>query len=585
MLNFKLKPNAINKNSVTPMEDYLRSLGIQEVNEFMHMPSRKYELCGGKLDNAVELVYSLRNCFNNNKKFFLVVDCDTDGFTSSAIFYNYFKYRYPNSDIQWVLHEEKQHGIELDKINPDADVIIVPDAGSNQFKEISVLSQQNKIVLVMDHHQVECQFVVPNAVIVNNQTSEQFENKALSGAGVVFKIVQLFDKLFYQDEYASNFYDLAALGIIADCMDSTTLDNNYIIYRGLQHIKNKMFQALIDKQSFQIPNGKPTKTDVAFYIAPLINGTIRMGDMETKEKLFRGFIETPAQEWYEHTWRGVTNNEDAYHHAARLAYNVKNDQNKCKMDCLEFLKKRIETQGLDKNKIIAVITKDDDAIQVPKTITGLVAMELLKLYGKPSLVLRPTVSENGTLIYSGSGRSNSFEELPSFLNFVKEQEESVFAQGHACAFGCSVKADEFDSFIQACNDKLSHIDFSADTIYVDSIFDYKEPLNYKMIEQFAQYKHIYGNKIPEPLLVLKSEINTSNIRIMGAQGNSIRIDIKGIPCIKFKDKELIEKIQNCDKVKVTIIGKPALNEYKGIQSSQIMITNIDIEPITGGGLF
>ena len=586
MLNFKLKANAIDVNSATPIVDYLKTLGITETDEFINYAKPTSEICGAKLTNAAKMTYKLKECFETDKKFFLIVDCDTDGFTSSAIFYNYFKYRYPDSHIEWMLHEEKQHGIEMDKIPDDAEVIIVPDAGSNQIDELTTLNSQGRTVLVMDHHQVEIPDInLSDVIIVNNQTSADFNNKSLSGAGVVFKIIQLYDKLFFADNWSNKFYDLAALGIIADCMDSRTLDNNYIIKRGLGNINNKMFLALIDKQAYQIPSGTPNKIDVAYYIAPLINGTIRMGTMEEKEKLFRGFIETPLQDWYEHTWRGVTNTEDAYHHAARIAYNVKNEQNKQKMKCLEFLQKRIEEQGLNNNKIIAVITYDTDEVVVPKTITGLVAMELLKLYGKPSLVLRPTTDKDGTVTYTGSGRSNNFEELPSFLNFVRDQEESVFAQGHACAFGCSVKADEFDSFIQACNDKLSHIDFAADTIYVDACFDTNTRINHILLTEFASNANVYGNQIPEPLIAIEGEISGSDIRTMGTKGNSVRIDIKNIPCIKFKDDELVKHIQNLKRAKVTVIGKPVLNEYMGIVKTQLSIQHIDLEPLNSGGLF
>lgn len=584
MLHFKLKPNAISPQSTTPMEDYLHSLGIENIDEFLRFPTPSSELCGGLLTNGAPMAYKLKECFENKKNIFLVVDCDTDGFTSSAIFYNYFRHRYPEVQINWMLHEEKQHGIEMDKIPTDTEVIIVPDAGSNQIEELTELNKRGVICLVMDHHQVDSLVdYLENVIVVNNQVSKDFNNKALSGAGVVLKIVQLYDKLFFSDSYANTFYDLAALGIIADCMDSRTLDNNFIIRRGLANINNKMFRALIDKQSHYIEDGKPNKMDVAFYIAPLINGTIRMGSMEDKEKLFRGFIETPAQEIYEHTWRGVTNNEDAYHHAARIAYNVKNEQNRLKMKCLEFLCKRIEKEGLNNNKIIAVVTKDTDEVPVPKTITGLVAMELTKVYGKPALVLRQTTDKDGNIIYSGSGRSNSYEDLPSFLNFVKDQEESVYAQGHACAFGCAIKSDEFANFQTACNDKMAHIDFDANTIFVDAHF--KNDINFIMLRQFAEYADIYGNQIPEPLIAIEGTITSHSIQTMGADGTSVRITCNGLPCIKFKDKVLVDKLRDVNRAKVTIIGRPVLNVFRELVSIQLMINEIDIEPLSSGGLF
>ena len=584
MLNFKLNPNAINPSSTTPLQDYLHSLGIEEVDEFIHRPTKQNELDGILLDNALNVVHKLRECFEANKKFFLIVDCDTDGFTSSAIFYNYFKSIYPNSNIEWMLHTEKQHGIELDRIPDDREVIIVPDAGSNQAYELDILNSKNKQVIIMDHHQVECNNLnlLTNVLLVNNQISDAFYNKALSGAGVVFKLVQLFDKTFdYNCAY--EFYDLAALGIIADCMDSRTLDNNYIIYKGLNNIKNRMFRAIIDKQSYGIGSDKPTKMDVAFYIAPLINGVIRMGTMEDKELLFRGFIEQNHEEMYDHTWRGVTNKEDYYHKAARVAFNVKNEQNRIKMNCMEFLKKRIEAEGLDKNKIIAVIAYDDDEVKIPKTITGLVAMELLKIYNKPALVLRPIADENGDINYIGSGRSNNFEDLPSFLQFVRDQEESVFAQGHACAFGCSIKAEEFDNFIAACNEKMAHINFDNNAVYVDAHFKHK--INRQVIYEWASGKHIYGNQIPSPQIVVEGIVTFGSISFMGAQGNSIRFDIDGIPCIKLKDNDLALKLRSGNRFKITVLGEPILNEFRGAVIPQIKIKDIDVIPLNGGGLF
>ena len=47
---------------------------------------------------------------------FIQVDSDVDGFTSSAIFYSYFKERYPNLDITWRLQSGKEHGVFVDTI-------------------------------------------------------------------------------------------------------------------------------------------------------------------------------------------------------------------------------------------------------------------------------------------------------------------------------------------------------------------------------------------------------------------------------------------------------------------------------------
>ena len=60
MLHFKLKPNAISPQSTTPMEDYLHSIGIEQIEEFMNHPSPSSELCGALLTNGAKMVYKLK---------------------------------------------------------------------------------------------------------------------------------------------------------------------------------------------------------------------------------------------------------------------------------------------------------------------------------------------------------------------------------------------------------------------------------------------------------------------------------------------------------------------------------------------
>ena len=86
MLKYKLKENAIPLNSSKPMEDYLRSLGIDKPDRFMIKPQPEDELDPFLLDNMEKCVVKLHEGFTANKKFFLQVDSDVDGITSSSIF-------------------------------------------------------------------------------------------------------------------------------------------------------------------------------------------------------------------------------------------------------------------------------------------------------------------------------------------------------------------------------------------------------------------------------------------------------------------------------------------------------------------
>jgi single-stranded-DNA-specific exonuclease len=97
--------------------------------------------------------------------------------------------------------------------------------------------------------------------------------------------------------------DLVALGVISDVMKMTTLENRFICDYGLSNINNEFIRKLMKKQCYSLfgikeefwtddyyTNGKLTQLKVAFYITPLINALIRVGNFQEKERLFLSFI-------------------------------------------------------------------------------------------------------------------------------------------------------------------------------------------------------------------------------------------------------------------------------------------------------
>ena len=109
------------------LEDVLRDRGVQDIENFMY-PTSACELNPHLLKNidaaAERLLYHLRK----GSSILFNVDCDADGFTSSAILWLYIKHIFPNADLHFTVHSHKQHGLD-DKIewledNPDYDLIV-----------------------------------------------------------------------------------------------------------------------------------------------------------------------------------------------------------------------------------------------------------------------------------------------------------------------------------------------------------------------------------------------------------------------------------------------------------------------------
>lgn len=327
------------------------------------------------------------------------------------------------------IHPQKEHGVFLEDIDFDIDLVIVPDAGSNQ-EEVMRELQQRAEVLIIDHHIADVDINSDRVVVVNNQTSAFFANKSLSGSGMVYKFIQAYSQKYDHGKLYEKYLDLAAIGIVADSMDSRNLDNNYLIYYGLRNIQNPMIKALLEMRAFSVSSVEmPNKIDIAFYVAPIINGLIRFGTMEEKLDFFYAFAEYDLTETFERTWRGEVKVETHYQKIARESANVKVKQDKAVNDLLPILQDRIESNGLDKNQIIICKTSRTNKDEVPQTVTGLVAMKLSAIYNRPVMVVRPVFRGNQEVVYQGSLRASAADGFPSFKDFLTDSGLVEYAAG------------------------------------------------------------------------------------------------------------------------------------------------------------
>ena len=116
----------------------------------------------------------LQEVLTTGEKILLIVDCDVDGFTSSAIIYQYIKSFAPNQEIDYWLHEHKQHGLEdhiTNILNCDThySLVILPDSSSNDYEYHEQLKEIGTKCLILDHHDIEADTKISdNACIINN---------------------------------------------------------------------------------------------------------------------------------------------------------------------------------------------------------------------------------------------------------------------------------------------------------------------------------------------------------------------------------------------------------------------------------
>lgn len=585
MKTIKLKENYLSANSTSYITDYLCSLGIaaEDISSFIDKPhlddeDNPFDLTG--LAAAILLVRD--HCTRPDAKIFVQVDSDTDGYTSAAILINYLYRRFPNVNIEYRLHNGKEHGVIVDTVPAGTTLVIIPDAGSNQSLEVAQLVEKNIAVVILDHHEVNAATVMDfeNVVLVNNQISNDFSNKNMSGAGIAYMFCLGMDKQLFTDVIAHDYRDLAAVGIIADAMNMTSLGNNFLAYYGLSNIKNQFIKEVAIKQARGIPNIEHlTKIGVAFYIAPVINGVIRSGDVYDKKMVFRAMVESNCEEVFVHEWRGKTTNETLYQHAARLAVNAKSRQDSGKKKSFEWLCSKIEENGWDKDNLIIVTMDEKESAKVNANVTGLIAMELVKYYNKPCLVLRETEFA-GRKMYGGSGRNGNFFGLSSLLDFLHRSNLVYYAEGHANAHGCFLEPEKVQALRDYANTQINPRIFDDTVFEVDYWFHTGEKINADMLYEFASYDGLYGNSIPQPKFAFDINFAATDVKLMGKDNASIRLTVDNIGFIAFSDKDLAAQLTSMTNGgHAQIVGRAQLNEWMGNTSVQVMIDDIQLSEI------
>ena len=235
-------------------ENLLKARGVADVHAFME-PRADFVQSPHDLKNiGMAAAVYLRIVLNDKPPYshiLIIVDSDCDGFTSATIMYQYTKRVNCHCRVDYWLHEGKQHGLQdhIERLlNDDEhyDLIILPDSSSNDAHYHDMLDGINIPCLILDHHLTDVA-LSDNAVVVNNQLSPNYHNKELTGAGVVYQFCRFLDEKLHQD-WANDFLDLAAWGIIGDMGSVLELENRYIIYQGLRSIKNELFKCMLNNR-------------------------------------------------------------------------------------------------------------------------------------------------------------------------------------------------------------------------------------------------------------------------------------------------------------------------------------------------
>ena len=574
---------------LTAVEQVLANRGIapENVEHYLHTSDQDI-LNPALIMNIDEGIRILITHIAQGDKVLIQIDSDCDGYTSAAELINYLNRLFPGfvqSNIYYRIHTGKQHGIILDTIPDDVKLVIAPDSSSNDYEVHQQLKERGIDVLVIDHHEADA--ISENACIINNQLCD-YPTKSLSGVGMVYKFCSRIDELLNVD-YADDYLDLVALGMVADMMDLRDFETRHLITRGLENIRNPYFKGMVDKQSYSLKDGI-SPIGVAFYIAPYVNATIRMGTQEEKLILFESMLDYRGYELIPSTKRGCKGQQETrVEQACRNCTNIKNRQTKARDAALETIERIIEEKNLLDNKILAIKL---DTFETDKNLTGLIANQLMAKYQRPVLLLNKVnntetdIDENGNTVvtghyvsWEGSGRGYDKSKFDNLREFLKESGLAMYAEGHANALGVGILDATFTAFINYSNQALANFDFTP-CYKVDFIF-YGDDFRGADIVEIAELKSLWGQGVEEPLVAIEHiNIHNGNVTLMSPDKSpTLKITLpNGTSLIKFKSsQEEYEKLHSetgC--ITINVVGKCERNIWNGIVSPQIIIEDYEI---------
>ena len=547
-----------------------RGIPLQNIKHYLHTTNEDI-LDPKLLDNIEKGAKMLVKHIANKDKTLVVVDCDCDGFTSSALLLNYLNKLFPgfiSNQVDYFIHEGKAHGIEEFNGLEEYKLIICPDSSSNQFELHQELFKKGIDVLVLDHH--EADHVSEYACIINNQLSD-YPTKSLAGVGITYKFCSYIDELLGTN-YANDLVDLVSLGCIADMMELKEFETRHLVVSGINNVNNPFFKGMVDKQAFSLKDGL-TPFGIAFYIAPYVNATIRVGTLEEKRLLFESMLDFKGYELIPSTKRGCKGQDETkVEQACRNCTNIKNRQTKARDASLEKIESMIKKDNLLDNKILVV--RIENAEKAMADITGLIANQLMDTYKRPVLLLR-----NTPLGWEGSARTVGGSVMENFKDFLKESNLFEYCEGHQGAFGCGITNENLEQFIVYSNDYLKNTDFSP-IHKVDFIYENKYLKEHEILE-LAGYEEIWGRGVEEPLIAVENIIiKKDDVMLMSADRNpTLKIRLSdNCYAIKFRSsKEEYESL--CSElgcVNINIVGKCKRNIWNGNITPQIQIEDYEI---------
>lgn len=487
----------------------------------------------------------------------IVGDYDIDGVCSTYLLYRALRRVGAHVDYEIPDRIKDGYGINESMIRAahedGIDTLLTCDNGIAAVPQIRLAKELGLTVLVTDHHDImqeEGRDVLPPAdAVVNPKQKEcSYPYAEICGGMVAFKLVQaLYEAYGVENEEWLSMVEFAAIATVGDVMKLQD-ENRIIVKEGLKRIgrtKSMGLLKLIEKSN--LDKEKMTAYQIGFVIGPCLNAG---GRLQTAKLALSLLLSEDEEE------------------ADRLAGELKalNDQ-----------RKDMTKQGTDQAvELVEKFYQNDKVLVVylpecHESLAGIIAGRLRESFQKPAFVLT-----DGEECVKGSGRS--IEAYHMFDALVEVKELLLKFGGHPMAAGLSLSKEYVDEFRKRLNEesRLTEEDFIK-KIWIDVPMPLEyisEPLieELEILEPFGQ-----GNEKP---MFAQKGLHIRSVRVLGKNRNAVKFSLatdKGAPmdAMLFTDGDAF--LEELGKSRLLdVIYYPAVNEYNGNKTLQIVIKNYKI---------
>jgi single-stranded-DNA-specific exonuclease len=491
------------------------------------------------------------------EKIIIYSDYDCDGIPGAVIMHDLFeKIGYKNYGIYIPQRNSEGYGLNMsaieDFIKNEVKLLITIDLGITAVNEIAQAKVGGIDTIITDHHISHEK--IPHAYAILNPKIDNYPEKMLCGAGVVFKLAQGFIKKYGEYFKIKNGWekwmlDMTGLATLSD-MVPLTGENRAIASFGVKVLKKSPrvgLQKLLAQM--KIDQRYLSEDDIGFMVAPRLNAASRMDD--------------PI-----HAYELLSTTDEKKAGALALHLTKINDERKLIVaGIMREIKKKFENREM---KEVIVIGNPSWRVGV----LGLVAGKLSDEYKKTVFVWGK--DENDCI--KGSCRSNGSVSIVELMTNVSD----FFVEfgGHEFAGGFSVLNEKIHFLEEALLDSYNKVSRKiekekeeADIVGNLSLLSMK---NWREIEKMAPFG--LGN--PKPVFLFP-KVKIENIKKFGKNGSGEHLEItfsdinknkaKGISFFSNNDSFDIPIIEE---KKVDLLATFDLSRFRGREELRLRIVDI-----------